>query len=315
MERQGWYQVAFERDLAEELTAAAVGSAPLALLRSPDGIRAFDAVCPHRGANLACNGRVADGEFVCPFHGYRVGLGRDSADGYGAREYPALSAGGLVFVRLSEEHECGLPRLLEELSRSYQLIPGFETQVRAPAEIVIENGFDSAHFRTVHGIQNEPEFSLLAEPAGALVVEGAFEYPLPPWQRGEGGQGAVRVPYVARAFSPFLAVTHLGGNNPYWVITGATPTQDGSCIVRLSVALPRAAGDAAAAVFSHHLLHYSRAGLEQDRLLWENLSPAARPRFTRRDAAVLAFRKFCRAFCPPEAEWSDHPSTGVPGRC
>ena len=131
MTRPGWYQVAFERDLTDELTPAAIGTLPLALLRTAGGVRAFDAACPHRGAHLAFGGRVCEGEIICPFHGYRVGLARESADGFCAREYPVLQVGGLVFARLSPEHENGLTPLLEELDRTHRIVPGFATSVRA----------------------------------------------------------------------------------------------------------------------------------------------------------------------------------------
>ena len=65
----GWYRVAFTPDATEEVSPAEIGSLPLVLVKTPDGIGAFDAVCPHRGAHLGYGGRLDGGVIVCPFHG------------------------------------------------------------------------------------------------------------------------------------------------------------------------------------------------------------------------------------------------------
>jgi phenylpropionate dioxygenase-like ring-hydroxylating dioxygenase large terminal subunit len=49
----GWYQIAFERDLQDELTTIPVGDRRLLCVRGKDGsVEIFDAICPHRGADL-----------------------------------------------------------------------------------------------------------------------------------------------------------------------------------------------------------------------------------------------------------------------
>src|SRR5689334_9118972 len=54
----GWYQVAFERDLTADVTPANIGTHPLALVRTETGVRAVDGVCPHRGAHLGYGGKL-----------------------------------------------------------------------------------------------------------------------------------------------------------------------------------------------------------------------------------------------------------------
>src|SRR5690349_2576663 len=58
MYSKGWFQVAFERDLAGDLTPASIGTVRLVLARMASGVRAFAADCPHRGAHLALGGRL-----------------------------------------------------------------------------------------------------------------------------------------------------------------------------------------------------------------------------------------------------------------
>jgi nitrite reductase/ring-hydroxylating ferredoxin subunit len=64
---------------------------------------AFDATCPHRGGPLV-GGRLAAGELICPWHGYRYALasGANLAPG-GARPvrlFPVRVRGGYVEVEI-----------------------------------------------------------------------------------------------------------------------------------------------------------------------------------------------------------------------
>jgi 3-ketosteroid 9alpha-monooxygenase subunit A len=301
MHYTGWCQVAFERDLTNDLTAASVGTSQLVLVRAPNGIRAFDAVCPHRGTHLAFGGRLDGEAILCPFHGYRIGLGQLSDKGFRVREYRTMTMGGMVFVLMSELHENGFTALMARLAREHVFVPGFAMLLHVSPELVIENGFDNTHFRSVHGICNEPEFVLRPSQSGELIVEGMFELPPAPWQNGKQRHNLVRAPYIARAFSPCLAVTELGGETPYGVITAATPTPDGACVVRLSLAVPTPSDSSEPSQdWCRMMLGYSRAGLEQDRIIWENLSITSPSRLTVQDSVVIQFREFCQRFQEPE---------------
>lgn len=294
MSYNGWYQVAFERDLAEEIVPAEIATNRLVIVRTPGEVRAFDAVCPHRGAHLAFGGRLDREAIVCPFHGYRVGLSASAKKRFLAREYRTLVIGGLVFVRMSDAHENGLTELLEELDEDHYFVPGFAMRIQAPAEMVIENAFDQAHFRTVHGVGNEPEFVIRSSENGEHAVDGVFEIPTSPWQKSREN-GMLRVPFTARAFSPGIVVSHLGGDDPYWIITAATPDAIGGCVVRLSLAVRAAAdGSPPSTELCHYLLRQSKAGLEEDQTIWENMSTTMQPRFTAEDASVIGFREFCQ---------------------
>lgn len=69
----GWYRLALADDVkVGELRQIDICGKTLALARLPDRdgkvFRAFDATCPHLGANLT-EGRIKDGCVECPFHG------------------------------------------------------------------------------------------------------------------------------------------------------------------------------------------------------------------------------------------------------
>lgn len=293
---KGWYQVAFERDLVAELSPAFVAGRRLVLVKSVEGLRAFDSDCPHRGAHLAHGGRLCNDSIQCPFHGYRIRLGDYGGGGFHVKEYPLLSVGGMVFVRLSGDHENGWCRHAESLVYDHYLINGFEMPVRTRIETVIENAFDRLHFQAVHGVRTGG-FEVRPGADGELIVESLFY--LPTARAGEGGgAGAVMpAPYRAVVISPGLAMVELQGALPYTVITGATDTPDGGCVIRLSLALPRSrfAGGPPPSVYEPLLAH-SRRGLEEDQVVWENLSPSTVPSWTVDDHPSVEFFRFCEAF-------------------
>jgi hypothetical protein len=224
-------------------------------------------------------------------------LGEPSDQGFCVHEYRTLIVNGLVFVQMSDHYDNGFRAFMEKLTGSTLVVPGFSLKVRAPAEMVIENAFDQAHFAPVHGIGTRGTFRMRPSKSGELVAEGTFELPPSLWQRGQSGPEAGCVPFLARAFSPGIIVSDLGGSHPYTVITAATPLPDGDCVIRLSLALPPTAdGGPPRPELIDFLLRRSRAGLDRDRVVWEHLSPTSTARYTALDAPVREFREFCARF-------------------
>jgi len=293
----GWYLVAFDSELAGALTSVTVGDIPLVLVRDGNRVRAFDATCPHRGANLAFGGRLDGQVIVCPFHGKRVRLGAHTSERYCVREYPVLDWDGLVFLRCSQEHENGLGGMLKRLTSDDHVFgPRFALPMQISADMVIENAFDGSHFQPVHRVRNQPALTVRPDEAGSFVAEGVLEVPVSQWQLGDGGE-TVSVPYTAHAYSPQLVLSSMSGDAPYWVVTGATPTAEGSCVVRQALTVPATAGHAAHDMERvRYLVRQSRAGLEQDRAIWEHLRPPPQPRYAADDATVLDFRRYCERF-------------------
>jgi hypothetical protein len=201
----------------------------------------------------------------------------------------------MVFVRLSQSHENGWGRQTERLLDAYHVINGFTMTVRAAMETVIENAFDRLHFRTVHGVRTDA-FVVKAGELGELTVESVFHLPTPS-SMGQVGAASVSAAYRAVVISPGLALVELRGASPYAVITGATALPEGGCAIRLSLALPRSrfVGEPPPSAYEG-LLEHSRKGLEEDRAIWERLSPSAPPTWTIDDHASLEFLRFCEGF-------------------
>ena len=299
----GWYQLAFERDLAPPITPLSFGGRPLMAVGSAASgtVRVFDAVCPHRGADLGHGGRLAGDCVVCPFHAHRIGLGVESRDGFRAREYASLLRAGGLFARLSDRGEPDFPEALEALGAGHTFVPGFEMEADTTIEVVIENGFDNAHFRAVHGLMNLPGLTVRPGPFGELLAEGHFEIPRTGWYEApDPGSTRLRARYVAHAFSPGVFVSELEGDAPYRyrIMTTATPTEaPGACTIRLTLMLPNGPdGSPPDPRFGEELLAHSRAGLEQDRRIWNRLTLDHVPRLTATDQPAVAFGEFCRQF-------------------
>ncbi|HSN86972.1 MAG TPA: Rieske 2Fe-2S domain-containing protein, partial [Thermoanaerobaculia bacterium] len=84
---RGWHQVAFEREIQGEIAPILLEGREMLLVKRPEGLRAFDAFCPHRGAHLGRGGRIEGDQIVCPFHGRRIGLCEPGDDGFRLRNY------------------------------------------------------------------------------------------------------------------------------------------------------------------------------------------------------------------------------------
>jgi 3-ketosteroid 9alpha-monooxygenase subunit A len=296
----GWHQMAFERELRDRITPVSLGQLPLVLIKDRERVRAVDAACPHRGAHLGYGGRI-DGEvIVCPFHGHRVGLGAESDCRYKVHEYRTLTVGGLVFLLLDERHENGLSTLLEELNRTHFFVQGFTLTANAPAELVVENGFDPGHFECVHALKSRPSLRLLEGNKGELIVHSTFETAAfdSNWHRDGNGHTSTAIGFVATVFSPNLCISRLGaGEDEHFVISGATPNGDGGCTIRVSVAVrARADGRPPSEQTIRSLLRDSKLAYEQDMVIWEHRVHDAPSRFDEDDGLVIEFHRYCKRF-------------------
>lgn len=287
----GWFVVAYQRELVDPLTPAALGSLRLAVVRRNATWAVIDAACPHRGANLNLGQLTDDGAIRCGFHGCVIGIG-EARGPWRARELEVIAIGGQVFARTTPLHDHGFTDAMHALAATHQIYPGLVFRTAAAPGLVIENAFDQAHFRPVHGIHNTPVLVPHLTPDGALRVDGEFVVPPSRWQRSSADE--LRVPYQATAYSPWLVVSTMGGDHPYVVLTGATPAVGGGAVIRLSVAAPGPAGrdqDQRC----RYLIEQSRKGLELDNAIWENSALRA-PGELDCDDAVRAFRGFVTGF-------------------
>lgn len=302
----GWYQIAFERDLQQDITSIPVGDRRLLIVRKDGEIGVYDAICPHRGADLGIGGKLVDSRIVtCPYHGHRVALGGEGGGPYCVPQYPSIVKSGLIFAMVGGFETGKLPEMLDYLESTHKIFPGFTKTIKVPPEMVIENAFDWAHFPPVHDVL-KVEYGAPTIEEGVFTATTTLRVGPSMWQgSGDGGHeddGStwVEVPLLARAYSPNLTITQVavgGGDHPHFVIASAVPMLDGTSTIRLSVALPRLVeGMDPPQEMADILLQFEGMGLEQDRPVWENLSLNMTPKYTAEDDNVLQYRKFCERF-------------------
>ena len=302
----GWYQIAFERDLQQDITSVPVGDRRLLIVRRDGEINVYDAICPHRGADLGVGGKMVDSRIlICPYHGHRIALGGEGGGPYCVPQYRSIVKNGLIFALVGDFEVGKLPDMLDYLERTHKIFPGFTKTIKVPPEMVIENAFDWAHFPTVHDVL-KVEYGPPTIEDGVFTATTTLRVGPSMWQgtddgsHNDDGSTFVEVPLLARAYSPNLTITQVavgGGDHPHYVIASAVPMLDGTSTIRLSVAMPRLAEDfEPPQELADVILQFEGMGLEQDRPVWENLALNVTPKYTAEDDNVLQYRKFCERF-------------------
>ncbi|HEY5783810.1 MAG TPA: Rieske 2Fe-2S domain-containing protein [Microlunatus sp.] len=334
----GWTQVAGASELRDDVLAVDVGDRALVAVRRVNGYVVHDGRCPHRGAHLGHGGRLDGDVLVCPFHGHRVRLvdpptaelpprdpvhaDSDSAgvaapaQPFCVRSYPTLQSAAGLFVLLGARHDTGLEHRLTELDRTHHVHEAFQRDLAVPPEYVVENVFDADHFAEVHALSRRPRLTTAEQPDGSLLVEGQLDMVRPnQWQAGPSGAGASEADapdagapgagasagFRAQVFSPTVVVTELrAGADSNVVVTAATPTPDGGCRARVTVALPRrSAGGPPSVRQLSSLISGSRTAFEQDAGVWEHLDTTVTPHYLPGDRLVQVYRRFCERFLRP----------------
>jgi 3-ketosteroid 9alpha-monooxygenase subunit A len=293
----GWHLLAFTRDLEDDITPVRVGERRLMLVRRGEDIEAFDAVCPHRGADLGYGGRLDERVVICPFHGHRIALGGGA--GFCVRAYRTLELGGSVFVLLSEDQERGFASFVERFAETHYFVPGFRLTAPVPPRYVIENVCDVDHFTTVHGVHRRPRMRTAVSDGGELRVEAIFSTDgKNRWQDGSArADGGLDTRFCAHVFSPTLVASELGHEDrAQVVITGATATEDGGCVIRVALIVAADGDGPPEQPLVRQLMRDSLRAFEQDLEIWRHLSVDVDPHYAPGDGPVIDYHRFCRAF-------------------
>jgi len=163
---RGWYSLLDSYELSEgQIVPVQAFGEELIAVRANDGsAHVYDAYCPHLGAHLAHGGSMVDGNVQCPFHAWQFSAsdGTCAAIPYAKRIPPTASLeswhtderNGLVMVFVDPEGKPPEWRVDEvrELDDP-QWVPAaqLEWTIKTHAHEVLENVFDTAHLKYVHG--------------------------------------------------------------------------------------------------------------------------------------------------------------------
>jgi phenylpropionate dioxygenase-like ring-hydroxylating dioxygenase large terminal subunit len=155
--REAWHPIAYLAEIGARPFKTRLMDRPLVLFRSNDAVVVLEDRCPHRNAPLSA-GRIINGEIECPYHGWRFGregacnhiAGAEVADGARATALPVQVRDGLVWARLTLDHQA-LPSLPTEV-----FDPRFDSfwwrlpSSRAAIGDAIENLLDPIHAYFLH---------------------------------------------------------------------------------------------------------------------------------------------------------------------
>jgi phenylpropionate dioxygenase-like ring-hydroxylating dioxygenase large terminal subunit len=157
--RDFWYVIARSSDLGKHPLARKLNGRALAVFRDERGTACvLDAVCPHRGANLAL-GRVIGGHVACPYHGWRfdgtgtcthVPSSREGRcpPGRVVESFAVIEQQGLIWTCLGTP--VAAPPRFDVLDDP--TLHGFcrEVQAKLPFDWWVENALDYAHLPFIH---------------------------------------------------------------------------------------------------------------------------------------------------------------------
>ena len=152
-----WLPVALARQIGRRPLRREVAGQAIVLWRSPDGVHAFRDRCPHRNYPLS-QGRVANGQLVCPYHGWRFtgdggcievpGCARDNLSKLGAETVAVAELDGAVFIRLAGDAAFAAPPMPDSADFDHFWWP----QRATPARVydALDNVLDPFHTNFIH---------------------------------------------------------------------------------------------------------------------------------------------------------------------
>ncbi len=140
----GWYVLGSSRQLNDRPRRYQVAGREWVAFRSGPSIVVGANACPHLGASLA-EGRIEDGEVVCPWHGLRLGCQRRGS----WQPLPTYDDGVLLWVRLTEAGQTptAKPFIADRPKRAISAVVSAEAHCD-PADIIANrlDPWHGAHF-------------------------------------------------------------------------------------------------------------------------------------------------------------------------
>ena len=303
----GWFVVAMSEELRPgDVLAREPFGRKLALYRTASGVaRVVDATCPHMGAHLGHQGRVEGEELVCGFHGLRYdtgGLCTRTASGdppprVRLRHWNAREQSGMILVWYDATGRApgwSVPPLAED---GFTPIAWRRFRFPGHPQETTENSVDFGHFLGTHGFP-------AASARGAVQTEGPvlrahyrIDRSLHRW-----------LPARWTTDVEFDVAAHGLG---YSQVDGRV--RELRTDIRLFVLPTPVDGETVDLVLGTSCRHRFRpfsylmrsfairalcAEVAQDIEVWRHKAHLPSPKLTKGEAAVAAYRRWCRQFYP-----------------
>lgn len=298
----GWFVVAFSDELLPgQVMIRHYFGRDIVLFRTEQGeAHAVDPYCPHLGAHLGHGGRVVGDALRCPFHGWCFdGGGRcvsvprvASPPRVAISTWHLREVNGVIYVY---HHAQGAAPDWEVAPVEVEgWTPERRTQwrVRTHPQEVIENGFDVAHFSTLHGMGEMEVVRRPSEEGAVMRMRLGYDVDV------EGGED--------ERIEVEVAIHGLGIVN---IVTEAmragfrdrqrmflTPIDGESIDLRAALCIQPLPDTSATEQTAQEMYDAYRAVVDADIPVWEHKRYVEHPPLSRGDGPIRAFRTWARGF-------------------
>ena len=300
----GWYAVAwFEHILPCQIVSSKICAKDIVIVKGEDGdVAVFDAHCPHLGAHLGYGGKLVDGNIKCPFHGWEFDSeGECKSVPYvstplkvSLKKWDSLIINGMVMVWWSESSQAPkwYPKPLDLDGWTQPFLDSTCVwNLRTHVQEIAENGFDLAHFPSVHGadapgtlhnIQLESYKASWSSISKSNFLETEMHAITKISLEGLGVQRVfVNLKEKDLSIRTFLYITPLDHN---------------SIIIRMPVSVPSCGDPRRDAMVVKLLIPKLAAELKRDFDIWENKKYVSRPPLSLADGPINKFREWAKIF-------------------
>ncbi|HVP30194.1 MAG TPA: Rieske 2Fe-2S domain-containing protein [Myxococcota bacterium] len=296
----GWFKLCYSDELGEKgVLPVSVAGRELVVFRGEDGkTRALDAYCPHLGAHLGVGGRVVENTVRCPFHGWRwSGDDGKCVEVPYAKRIPAkaetgcwrvLEQNGFVISWFHAEGKPAewTPDVIPEVGHpDYSLFGRRRWQLTAHLQELYENGFDVAHFKTLHGMEVKGVNLTADGPIMKLHLEFARDAAN---QSSAEGMATIR----SFMFGPGLSLTRVSGLIEGVSVQSLTPLEPGKMELTHNYYLHKDSNREVAEGF----FDFYAKDWELDMPLWNTKVFRPAPVLAEGDGDISRFRKWYRQF-------------------
>lgn len=300
----GWFKVAYSHEVEPgEVKKVHWLGREFVVFRGEDGrAHVMDPYCPHLGAHLGVGGKVVGNTIRCPFHAWRFDgeTGRCVEVPYASRippkaevrAWPVLEQNGFIATWVHAENKPPewTPDVVPEVGHpDYRLHGRRIWQLSAHLQELYENGFDVAHFNTLHGMDVRG-VNLTAEgPIMKLHLEFGRENNA---QSSAEGMATIR----SFMFGPGLSLTRVSGMIEGVSVQSLTPIDPGQMELTHNYYVRK---DSDAATVEGFFDFYAK-DWELDMPLWNHKVYKPVPALAEGDGDIARFRKWYRQFYSEE---------------
>jgi 3-ketosteroid 9alpha-monooxygenase subunit A len=298
----GWFQVGYGDEFpVNEAKPLKYFGKDLVAYRSESGkVSVLDAFCPHLGAHLGFGGKVKGEEIECPFHAWRFDgtTGSCTAVPY-AKRIPAKAAvkpwhvverNTAVFVWHDIDGGAptwDVPEILGLNGGDFSEPVRKYWRLSTHNQEMAENVVDSAHFKYVHGTDQQPASKIEANGHVLHMVSPALVNGIPAQVESTTyGFGVSHVEFTG------LAHTVLTGN--------VIPVDDEFVDVRFTFTVKKVGDQDITKGIGRAFVKEITRQLEQDKPIWEAKIYHERPTLCDGDGEISLFRRWSKQFYP---EW------------